>query len=73
MRRLGYLKEIKYIYVSMYIDPVKKITTIRLQITTCVLLRHKKIITLLHCGMIIIGTVKNDVTVSQYCIIKDYG
>jgi adenylate cyclase class IV len=32
-----------------------------------------KIITLLHCGMIITGTVKNEFTVSQYCIIKDYG
>ena len=69
MRRLGYLKEIKYIYVSMYVDPVNNITTIRLQITTC----HKKIITLLHCGMIITGRVKNEFTVSQYCIIKDYG
>jgi hypothetical protein len=69
MRRLGYLKEIKYIYVSMYVDPVKQITTIRLQITTC----HKKRITLLHCGMIITGRVMIEFTVSQYCIIKDYG
>ena len=59
--------------VSMYVDPVSQITTIRLQITTCVLLGHKKIITLLHCGMIITGTVKNEFTVSQCCIIKDYG
>jgi hypothetical protein len=46
MRHFRYLKEIKCIYVSMYVEPVKQTTTIRLQITTCVLLRHIKIITL---------------------------
>ena len=25
MRHFGYLKEIKYIYVSMYVEPVKKL------------------------------------------------
>ena len=61
MRHFRYLKEIKYI--CMYVDPVKKGTTIRLQLTTCVLLRHNKIITLIHFGMIITGTGKNEFTV----------
>ena len=43
--------------------PNKKGTTIQLQLTTCVLLRHNTIITLIHFGMIITGTVKNEFTV----------
>ena len=31
-----------------------------------------KIITLLHFGMIVTGTVNNEFTVRQYCSIKDY-
>jgi hypothetical protein len=65
MRRLGYLKEIKYIYVTCMSTQLKISTIIRLHRTTCGLLRHKKISIPLHCGMIITGRVKNEFTIRQ--------